>query len=615
MQYQFLTSKEIKPTGWMRRQLELEAEGLCGNLDKVWPDVRDSQWIGGSCEGWERVPYWLDGFIPLAYLLEDEDMIARARRYIDSILAAQCEDGWICPNGNKPREKYDVWAVHLISKVLTVWYDCSGDARIPEVLYRIMKNFYEQLTAGTVKIFMWARYRWFEGFVALCRLAEWYPDEVWIGELAHLLRDTGTDYRTVREKWVRPLNKWTLDTHIVNLVMMLKSEVVSHKLLGEEYTGIADELDAVLAKYNATPVGIFTGDECLSGISPIQGSELCSVVELMYSLEWLYAQTGDAKWAERLEKVAFNALPASISDDMWAHQYVQMSNQIDCSPLAHNAKSIFRTNNHEAHIFGLEPHFGCCTSNFGQGWPKLALSSFMQAADGLVCAVPVPVTVSTTWNGTPVTVSLETAYPFRNRFVYRVRADKKTDMKLHIRVPSFAKELTVNGKPVRKKAMLTFGGFGAGETVIQISFSAEAKLVKSPVGLYNAAYGSLVFSVPVAREETISEYTRANVERKFPYCDYHYKGISDWNVAYTSRTLRVEERPIPEDVPFSSQAPALVLHADMCHIDWGYAEGYETICARLPESRKPMDAPADRILYPYGCAKLRMTELPIVKEF
>ncbi len=615
MQYQFLTSKEIKPMGWMRRQLELEAEGLCGNLDKVWPDVRDSQWIGGSCEGWERVPYWLDGFIPLAYLLEDEDMIARARRYIDSILAAQCEDGWICPNGSKPREKYDVWAVHLISKVLTVWYDCSGDARIPEVLYRIMKNFYEQLTAGTVKIFMWARYRWFEGFVALCRLAEWYPDEAWIGELAHLLRDTGTDYRTVREKWVRPLNKWTLDTHIVNLVMMLKSEVVSHKLLGEEYTGIADELDAVLAKYNATPVGIFTGDECLSGISPIQGSELCSVVELMYSLEWLYAQTGDAKWAERLEKVAFNALPASISDDMWAHQYVQMSNQIDCTPLAHNAKSIFRTNNHEAHIFGLEPHFGCCTSNFGQGWPKLALSSFMQAADGLVCAVPVPVTVSTAWNGTPVTVSLETAYPFRNRFVYRVRADKKTDMKLRIRVPSFAKALTVNGKPVRKKAMLTFGGFGAGETVIEISFSAEAKLVKSPVGLYNAAYGSLVFSVPVAREETISEYTRANVERKFPYCDYHYKGISDWNVAYTSRTLRVEERPIPEDVPFSSKAPALVLHADMCHIDWGYAEGYETICARLPESRKPMDAPADRILYPYGCAKLRMTELPIVKEF
>ena len=42
------TSKEIKPRGWMRRQLEIQAAGLAGNLDKIWPDVADSSWIGGS---------------------------------------------------------------------------------------------------------------------------------------------------------------------------------------------------------------------------------------------------------------------------------------------------------------------------------------------------------------------------------------------------------------------------------------------------------------------------------------------------------------------------------------------------------------------------------------
>ena len=80
------TTKEIKPRGWMRRQLELQAQGLAGNLDKMWPDVADSSWIGGAHEAWERVPYWLDGFIPLAYLLEDEEMIARAKKYVDAIL-------------------------------------------------------------------------------------------------------------------------------------------------------------------------------------------------------------------------------------------------------------------------------------------------------------------------------------------------------------------------------------------------------------------------------------------------------------------------------------------------------------------------------------------------
>lgn len=129
----FFTTKEIKPSGWLRAQLEVQARGLSGNLDRVWKDVRDSMWIGGSSEGWERVPYWLDGFIPLAYLLENDDMIGRAKKYMDAIIGYQQEDGWICPCKREDRKTYDTWAVQLISKTLTVYYDCSGDERVPTV--------------------------------------------------------------------------------------------------------------------------------------------------------------------------------------------------------------------------------------------------------------------------------------------------------------------------------------------------------------------------------------------------------------------------------------------------------------------------------------------------
>ena len=71
--YALYNTDEIKPAGWIKKQLEIQADGLSGALDRVWRDVRDSAWIGGEAEGWERVPYWLDGFIPLAYLLDDED--------------------------------------------------------------------------------------------------------------------------------------------------------------------------------------------------------------------------------------------------------------------------------------------------------------------------------------------------------------------------------------------------------------------------------------------------------------------------------------------------------------------------------------------------------------
>ena len=56
---EFLPPRDIKPLGWLKRQLEIQAKGLSGNLDKMWPDIRDSRWVGGDREGWERVPYWL----------------------------------------------------------------------------------------------------------------------------------------------------------------------------------------------------------------------------------------------------------------------------------------------------------------------------------------------------------------------------------------------------------------------------------------------------------------------------------------------------------------------------------------------------------------------------
>ena len=94
--YRGLSPRQVRPGGWLARQMQIQAEGLSGQLDLVWPDVKESKWIGGDKEGWERVPYGLDGFIPLAFLLDDEDFKGRAKKYVDAILEKQEPDGWIC---------------------------------------------------------------------------------------------------------------------------------------------------------------------------------------------------------------------------------------------------------------------------------------------------------------------------------------------------------------------------------------------------------------------------------------------------------------------------------------------------------------------------------------
>ena len=123
-------------------------------------------------------------------------------------------------------------------------------------------------------------------------------------------------------------------------------------------------------------------------------------MEAMYSYEQLLSITGEAQWGDLAEALAFNALPATLSPDMWSHQYDQQTNQVCCTRLPED-HVVFATNPGDSHLFGLEPNFGCCTANFNQGWPKLALSTFMGWKEGLASVILAPSVVSCPDRGGP----------------------------------------------------------------------------------------------------------------------------------------------------------------------------------------------------------------------
>lgn len=603
--YSHFTTNEIKPSGWLRRQLEIQAAGLSGNLDKIWPDVRDSAWIGGDREGWERVPYWLDGFIPLAYLLDDEDLKSRAGKYINAILERQEEDGWICPCPPDRRTNYDTWAVFLICKVLTVYYECTGDERAMTAMYNALKNLKAHITRRT--LFNWGQARWFEGLISIYAVYKKYPEK-WLEELAVTLASQGFDWRRLFAKYpdTEPKREWCYQTHIVNLMMALKGEALYSPISGDEPNAFAEKMLEILYKYHGSPIGFINGDECLAGKAAINGAELCSIVEAMYSFEILFEITGNPVWAEKLETYAFNFLPATVSDDMWTHQYLQQVNQISCAD--QNEPPVYFTNTAEANRFGLEPHFGCCTSNFNQGWPKFILSTFMENEDGFISVVPVPSVLETAKNGAKVKITVNTDYPFSNTAKYTVSVSDKTRFKLEIRIPESESAL-VNGE--KAEGIYVIDKTWEGDEEITLTLNMKTELIKTTDDFFYLKRGCLIFAAPLAENREMLEYEKKGVERKFPYCDYLITPAEDWGLAFTDKFYDATYNGIG-NFPFSRTEPAITIEAEMAVIDWGSEEGQPNVCRRTPKDTTPKGY-VKRKFVPYGATTLRMTAMPKIK--
>lgn len=602
--YSMYTHGEAKPQGWLKRQLRLQADGLAGQLDLIWPDVRDSRWFGGDRDGWERVPYWLDGFVPLAYLLEDPAMIARARACMDAILSRQQDDGFLCPCALKERGHYDMWSFILLAKVLTVYADLSGDERVLPALEKGMRQFARHIEKAP--LFNWGAARWFECLIPIFWLYEKRPAP-WLLNLAYRLRAQGFDYEKLFHPYldIAPQKRWDFLTHGVNLAMALKQNALFSRLSGEDPNALADVMLDKLMAHHSMAVGHFTCDECVAGDSPVQGAELCSIVEAMYAYEQLLSISGQPRWGDRLERLAFNALPAACSADMWTHQYDQQTNQIRCARLPRE-HVIYTTNSPESNMFGLEPHFGCCTANMGQGWPKLCMSAAMHEKSGVALMLLLPLQLDAQVNGVPVSIRVDTEYPFRDQAVIHVSAAQPVTFALSLRIPGTASGARVNGMPAAPGTFHRIERTWQGDAAITLDLTQEIRRVERPGDLWCVWRGPLLFSLPIEEKWIRHEYVRNGVERRFPYCDYEIQPASAWAYGFAEGAPALRTAPV-DAMPFSTAHPPVMLTMPMQPVAWREEYG---VCAPQPDSRAPQGDVVYKTLIPYGSTQLRMTEMP-----
>ncbi|AXC11283.1 Putative glycosyl hydrolase (DUF1680) [Acidisarcina polymorpha] len=610
----------VRPKGWLLNQLRIQAHGLSGHLDETWADVgNNSGWLGGTGDSWERGPYYLDGLLPLAYLLDDDRLKAKAQRYVEWTLTHQAADGMIGPSSNN-----DWWPRMVMLKALVQYSEVTGDPRVLPLLSRYFA--YQLKTLPDRPLRDWGKFRWQDNALVAIWLYNRTGDPSLV-DLVRLLHRQGFDWQAQYAdfKYTQPvtaemiklnegqgLADLALSTHGVNNGQALKAAPVWAMVSGAEIDRRGfHQMLAALDTYHGLPNGMFSCDEHLAGRNPSQGSELCTVVETMFSLEQSLAILGDASIGDRLEQIAFNALPGTFTDDMWAHQYNQEPNQVEVS--LH--RKPWTTDGPESNLYGLEPNFGCCTANYHQGWPKFTAALWMASHDdGLVAAVYSPCEVNTTVRGVAVRVSVDTDYPFRGAVRIAINPAAASTFPLRLRVPGWAEDATikVNGRLLPSAEKGTFvqveRQWKSGD-VVELQLPLQPTLVRGYNESISVNRGPLVFSYPIG-EDWVKLRDRGMT------ADWQVFPSSPWNYALaaserTVRDIRVKETSLDAS-PFAREGTPVTLEVEARKLpSWRAVDG---VADPIPQSPVSSDEPSERLtLVPYAAAKLRITAFPELK--
>ncbi len=614
----------VKARGWVGEMLRREADGLAGRLGEIsdWLDKKGNAWLepGGS-HGWEEVPYWLRGYHALACQLDDKAKLEESHFWIEAILKSAQPDGYFGPLNAGKDGRRELWANMLALQILQDYYEHTGDGRVLPVM------------------------------TAYCRWELNYPDEKFLRDywensrggdnllsVIWLYNRTGDQFLLdLMKKIHRCTANWMQDTslpnwHNVNVAECFREPATYSLLPGEEKAlqNTYNNYRLIRRIYGQVPGGMFGSDEnCRHGyIDPRQGTETCGFVEQMLSDEILMAQTGDVMWAANLEDVAFNSLPASMTEDLKALRYLTCPNMVQSDSRNHHPGV-----DNRGPFFSMNPFSSrCCQHNHAMGWPYYAQNLVLASADGGAALLTYSDCQATLLvnGGKKVTIDEQTRYPFDEDVLLTIGGLGKKQtatFPLYLRIPAWAGDahVQVNGQSV--DCMTTEGLLCISRTWkdgdrVQLHLPMHLSLRRWALNKNSVSvdYGPLTMSLLIKerREQVDSRATAIGDSHwqegadasQWPTTEIYAE--SPWNYALVPcvKSMTVEHMAWPEDnYPFAQASVPLRVKASGAPVpSWGQDE--TGLCQVLPESDAPRGAVEPITLIPMGAARLRVSAFP-----
>jgi len=377
------------------------------------------------------------------------------RASVREILATQTPDGYI---GNYSADSHlkgwDIWGRKYTLLGLLAWYDMAGDAAALDGGRRLAGHLLTEVGPGKADIVRCGLYRGMAATSVLepvvllyrrtgdetyLRFAEYIVSR-WSSRQGPQLIEKALDGTPVAERFPRP-KKWFSWENGEKAYEMMSCYTGLLELYRE--TGRAAWMNAarraheniLAAEINI--VGSGSAEECWYGGTLRQTQPAHNTMETCVAVSWmewnahLLRLTGDPRFADEIEKTAYNALLGAMMPD--GSTFAKYSALEGARTLG------------EAQC-GMD--LNCCVANGPRGVMLLPQVAVMMGAEGPA----VNLYSEGVWNlqlasGTPCRIDVRTDYPLTGRIDLAVRTERPETFRLRLRIPAWSEEtsLTVNG--------------------------------------------------------------------------------------------------------------------------------------------------------------------------
>ena len=608
----------IRPEGWLRHQLVLESKGFSGKLEEISQFCKfdGNEWTSPAGQGkfgWEEVPYWLRGYIDLGYVLQDQTIIQRANQWLNAVISTQRSDGYFGSQSNVESERIngqrsrmlDLWPNMTMMFALRSLYEATGDRRVLPFLtkyFRWQTSIpLEDLLPGS-----WQKQRAGDNLDSIY----WLYNRTGDARLLDLARVNHE--RT--DDWSGGIASW----HNVNFAECFREPAQYFQQARDPryLQATVRNYDTMRRLYGQVPGGGYAADEnARPGFNgPRNGTETCAWAEMMFSDEMLTRITGDRLWADRAEEIAFNSFPASMTPDLKGLHYITSPNQVQ---LDHANKAPLIENSGE--MFGYNPYgYRCCQHNAAFGWPYFAEHLWMATRDnGLAAVLYAPSQVKAkAGDGTLVTLTETTAYPFDDSMAIAVDTPKPVRFPLVLRVPGWCDNPTVslNGKPLpahegARGWLVVDRAWDVGDKVVlRLPMKVAVKVWKENRNTVSVSRGPLTYSLKIGerwvRNGGTDEFPAEDV---FPTTPWNYGLVlgdrpeASFQVVKTGKTAA---QPFAaDDVPIELRAKARKIPV------WKIEPN--GMAGEVQPGPVKSDQPVEEVtLIPMGAARLRIASFP-----